>query len=124
MRLIASIVIIVSLNGCATVDTIKKYWPRSHDPVMFNHLVELDRMLESVDCNKQDWGDDWRLIEVGSAHLARYTEWRQDPQAENIKGLHSHTVRMGKGGSQKFCELGKKTATQRIEAAKSAWEGR
>lgn len=124
MRLSATILIAISLSGCATVDTIKKYWPRAHDPVMFNHLVELDRILESVDCNKSDWGDDWNLMQMGSAHLARYTEWRHDPQAENIKGLHAHTVRMGKGGSQKFCELGKKTAAARVQAAKSAWEGR
>ena len=124
MRLIATILITMTLSGCATVDTIKKYWPRAHDPVMFDHLVELDRILESVDCNKPDWGDDWNLMQMGSAHLARYTEWRRDPQAENIRGLHNHIERMSKGGSKTFCELGKKTAKQRIEAAKSAWEGR
>jgi hypothetical protein len=63
-------------------------------------------------------------MEMSSAHLAKYTEWRQDPQAENIKGLHAHVVRMGKGGSKTFCELGRKTAAQRIQAARSAWEGR
>jgi hypothetical protein len=31
---------------------------------------------------------------------------------------------MSKGGSKTFCEIGKKTAKQRIDAAKSAWEGR
>lgn len=107
----------ISLAGCSTV---KKYWPRDHDPVMFNHLVELDRILESVDCE----GPDWEILAMSTAHLARYTEWRQDPQAENIKGLYAHAERMSKGGSKTFCELGKKTAAQRIQAARSAWEGR
>jgi hypothetical protein len=107
----------ISLMGCGT---IKKYWPRDHDPVMFSQLVEIDRMVEMVDCENPDW----RMAEHLSSHLSRYTEWRQDPQSENIKGLHSHTVRMSKGGSKTFCELGKKTAAQRIQAAKSAWEGR
>ena len=39
-------------------------------------------------------------------------------------GLEKHVDRMGKGGSSAFCELGKKTAKQRINAAKAAWEGR
>jgi hypothetical protein len=117
MKQIAIVFLALSLLGCGTV---KKYWPRDHDPVMFNHLVELDRILEAVDCT----GPDWAVMEMSSAHLAKYTEWRQDPQAENIKGLHAHVVRMGKGGSKTFCELGKKTAAQRIQAARSAWEGR
>lgn len=117
MKQIAIVFLALSLIGCSTV---KKYWPRDHDPVMFNHLVELDRILEAVDCTGPDWG----VMEMSSAHLAKYTEWRQDPQAENIKGLHAHVMRMGKGGSKTFCELGKKTAAQRIQAARSAWEGR
>jgi len=117
MKYLAIAFLTISLIGCST---IKKYWPRDHDPVMFNQLVELDRILETINCE----GPDWEVIEISSAHLARYTEWRQDPQAENIKGLHAHAVRMGKGGSKTFCELGKKTAAQRIQAARSAWEGR
>lgn len=117
MKQIAIVFLIISLAGCSTV---KKYWPRDHDPVMFNQLVELDRILESVNCE----GPDWIVMEMSAAHLSRYTQWRQDPQAENIKGLHAHAIRMGKGGSKTFCELGKKTAAQRIQAAKSAWEGR
>jgi hypothetical protein len=31
---------------------------------------------------------------------------------------------MSLGGSKVFCEIGKRTAEQRIEAARSAWEGR
>jgi hypothetical protein len=53
-----------------------------------------------------------------------YVNWRQDPQQENIVGLHNHAIKMSHGGSKIFCEIGKKTAEQRIEAAKSAWRGR
>jgi hypothetical protein len=117
MKYLMIVLLSISLMGCGT---IKKYWPRDHDPVMFNQLVEIDRSIEVIDCENPDW----RMAEHLSSHLSRYTEWRQDPQSENIKGLHSHTVRMSKGGSKTFCELGKKTAAQRIQAAKSAWEGR
>jgi hypothetical protein len=114
------IVSVLCLSGCSTIDTIKTYWPKAHDPVMFNHLVTTDLAIKKVDCEKADWSDAQRNAEV----LAQYTEWRNDPQTANVKGLLAHTERMSKGGSKTFCELGKKTAAQRIEAARSAWQGR
>ncbi len=117
MKQLVVLVLSLFLISCST---IKKYWPRDHDPVMFNQLVTIDKLVEDIDCEGPDWG----VIVVTSQQLARYTEWRQDPQAENIKGLHAHAIRMSKGGSKTFCELGKKTAAQRIQVAKSAWEGR
>jgi hypothetical protein len=110
----------ISLSGCAAVDTVKKYWPRDHDPVMFDNLVSVSIAVDQVDCSEPDWS---RVVIV-SNQLARTAEWRADPQAENLKGLLKHAERMSVGGSKIFCELGKKTAGQRIEAAKSAWKGR
>jgi hypothetical protein len=111
---------IVALSGCSTVETIKKYWPRDHDPVMFNQLVAADIAIEHQDCGQPSWN----TVSPITEQLAKYTEWRKDPQAENLKGLHEHVLRMSKGGSKVFCEIGKKTARQRIEAAESAWKGR
>lgn len=120
MKILLALLISLSLSGCATVDTIKKYWPRKHDPVMFDHLVTLSIAVEQIDCDKPDWS---HTVEV-SNHLSRYAQWRGDPQADNLKGLLNHAERMSHGGSKTFCTLGKKTATQRIDAAKLAWEGR
>jgi len=111
---------IVALTGCSTIETVKKYWPRDHDPVMFNQLVVTDIAIGYVDCEKPDWSAAHNAAE----QLAKYSEWRKDPQTENLKGLNAHVERMSKGGSKVFCELGKKTAGQRIQAARSAWEGR
>ena len=108
---------LVALTSCST---IKQYWPRAHDPVMFNQLVATDIAITHVDCEKPDW----RFAQESAEQLAQYAEWRHDPQAENLIGLKAHTDRMANGGSKMFCELGKKTANGRIEAAKSAWEGR
>ena len=111
------LVAVIALSGCST---IKEYWPRPHDPVMFNQLVAVDLAVEKQNCEKPTW------IEVHpiADQLAKYTEWRQDPQATNLRGLEKHVERMSTGGSKTFCEIGKKTAKQRIDAAKSAWEGR
>jgi hypothetical protein len=120
MKSVALILAVTMLTGCAAVDTVKKYWPKSHDPVMFNQLVSVDVQIEKIDCTQPTWNQ----ILPTTAVLARHAEWRSDPQSENLKGLHSHVERMNNGGSKVFCELGKKTAKQRINAAKSAWEGR
>ncbi len=110
----------ISLSGCAAVDTVKKYWPRDHDPVMFDNLVSVSIAVDQVHCENPDWSQ----VVIVANQLSRAAEWRGDPQTENLKGLLKHAERMSLGGSKTFCELGKKTATQRIEAAKSAWKGR
>jgi len=117
MKRLLMLLAIISLTGCST---IKQYWPKKHDPVMFSQLVAVDLAIKHVDCNKPDWTEARRIAE----QLSQYTEWRNDPQTVNIKGLFVFTERAGKSNSKAFCELGKQTASQRIQAAKLAWEGR
>ena len=112
-----NMIMAVALSGCST---IKEYWPRAHDGVLFDRLVTTDLAIEKIDCEHPNW----TAAQDNAEALARYAEWRNDPQVTNLKGLFAHTQRMAKGGSKTFCELGKKTAQQRIEAAKSAWQGR
>jgi hypothetical protein len=117
MKKLIAIASIVALTGCST---IKEYWPKNHDPVMFNQLVEIDIAIEKQICEAPTW----HLVLSKTEQLARYAEWRQDPQATNLKGLQQHIVRMEKGGSKTFCEIGKRTAQQRVQATRTAWEGR
>lgn len=116
-KLLLILTVSFALSGCAAVNKIKEYWPKPHDPVMFGNLVTLNIEVRKVDCEKPDWS---KLL-VTSEHLMKYTEWRKDPQAKNMEGLHSHFVRMSNGGSKAFCEIGKNMALQRIDAAKTAW---
>jgi hypothetical protein len=122
MKLILTLLLAVSLSGCAVVDKVKQMWPRAHDPVLVDRWVTVSLAIERVDCAATPTG--WTDVVVPAEHLARLTEFRNDPQAKNMRGLADHAVRMSKGGSKTFCELGKKTADQRLAAAKSAWEGR
>ena len=111
------VIMAVVLSGCST---IKEYWPRNHDAVLFDRLVTTDLAIEKIDCEHPNW----TAAQDSAEALARYAEWRNDPQTTNLKGLYAHTQRMARGGSRTFCELGKKTARERIEAARSAWQGR
>ena len=119
MNKIALIFLIV-LSGCSTIQDIKQYWPKIHDPVMFGRLIDLDVNIAKQDCNVPAW----QLLDADAEKLARYAEWRDDPQSANLRGLQKHLERMNQGGSKVFCELGKKTAHQRINAAITAWKGR
>ena len=117
MNKVLIVLSIVLLSGCTTIE---KYWPRPHDPVMFNYLVITDNELRKVDCTSANWSKVVAQTEL----MVVYVNWRSDPQQENIVGLHKHVIKMSSGGSKTFCEIGKRTAEQRIEAAKSAWRGR
>jgi hypothetical protein len=108
---------VVTLAGCSTV---QKYWPRAHDPVAFQQLVSIDIAVERVDCERPDWAVAVQTTE----QLAKNAAWRDDPQAANLQGLHQHAVKMSTSSNKTFCELGKKTAQQRINAVRSAWAGR
>jgi hypothetical protein len=120
MKIVLPIILSFALSGCAVVDTAKKYWPRSHDPVMFNQLANVDYQIENINCDQPTWD---KILPTATV-LTKHAEWRGDPQTENLKGLQAHIERMNKGGSKTFCELGKRTARQRVEATKKAWEGR
>lgn len=122
MKTIFALILVSLLSGCAVVDKVKQMWPRDHDPVLVDRWVAVSLAVERVDCAVTPTG--WSDVVVPAEHLARLTEFRNDPQAKNMRGLADHAVRMSKGGSKTFCELGKKTAGQRLAAAKSAWEGR
>jgi len=114
MKTISVICFAVVLSACSLL-------PRAHDPVLFDKVVWLDMQVEAVDCKG---GTGWAIIANSAENTARYAEWRGDPQAANIRGLKNHIDRMVKGGSEKFCELGKRTAKGRINAIRTAWSGR
>lgn len=118
-KIIAAVLIAASLTGCST---IQKYWPRAHDPQLVRMWVDTKISLDQVDCAAEDRG--WQPVFDNANKLALYTEFRKDPQSENMRGLANHADKMTKGGSKTFCELGKKTADGRLSAARKAWEGR
>lgn len=104
----------VALSGCSLL-------PRAHDPVLADRWVSTYISVNSVDCTSTNaWAD----AMANSEHLYRLASFRNDPQSENLEGLYKHTVKMNKSTSKVFCELGKRTAISRLDAAHTAWEGR
>jgi hypothetical protein len=119
MKYLAIVFSIVLLTGCGT---IKKYWPRAHDPILVDQWVTVSIAVSDVDCTAEKTG--WANVVLPAQRLWMLSDFREDPQSENLHGLWEHAKKMSKGGSKMFCEIGKNTAKQRLQAAKSAWEGR
>ena len=119
MKLLLIAFSIMILTGCST---IKKYWPRAHDPVLVDQWVTVSIAISDVDCAAEQRG--WDKVVLPTQRLWMLADFREDPQSENLKGLLEHTKKMTKGGSKMFCEIGKNIANQRLQAARSAWEGR
>ena len=119
MKYLLIVCSIILMTGCST---IKKYWPRAHDPVLVEHWVEVSIAVANVDCAADPTG--WKDVVLPSQKLYMLANFREDPQSENLQGLWEHAKRMTKGGSKMFCEIGKNTANQRLKVAHEAWEGR
>lgn len=109
--------VVIVLPGCSSVLNL---FPKEHDPVMFNTLVVLDIEIQQVNCTAPEWTS----AVVHAQILAQSAKWRSDPQAENFAGLYQHVRKLEKSSSATFCELGKRTAISRIDAARAAWRGR
>jgi len=119
-RLLIILGLSFSLSACSVIAVVKTYWPRNHDPVMFDTLVVVEQELDAVDCKKPDWSK----VHYHVKKLDRYAALRDDPQKENIKGLNNHIEKLSSNTNPVFCDLGKRTGKQRIEAAFSAWKER
>lgn len=122
MRKLLLLIAIFGLTACSSFQSLKDLWPKPYDPVLVDRWVAVSVSVSAVDCSKSPtgWADTVRPAEV----LWTYADFKGEAQRENLLGLYKHTQKMSEGGSKMFCELGKKTARARLDAAKSAWEGR
>jgi hypothetical protein len=122
-RLAAIALLTVTLGGCSTVNYVKDIWPRAHDPAMVSLWVDVSYGIDQVNCANKPTG--WQDVVEPAAKLAQYTDFRADPQRKNMAGLAEHVKKMADPANSKmFCELGQKTAKDRLKAARTAWEGR
>jgi hypothetical protein len=114
------LILLLHITGCSSIETIQKYWPKDHDPVMFDRALTISIAIDAIDCDKPEFTD---LI-FKSHFLARYAELRRDPQAENLKGLHQHFEKLRSNPKKIFCTFGKTTAKERIAVVITSWSKR
>ena len=125
MNKLSIILLALTLGSCSlSLSTIKDLMPRDHDSYMVGHWTYAKVALDRVDCSYEIGSRGWIYVAEQTEVLSVYTLFRNDPQAKNLQALDKHVTKMVQGGSQKFCELGIKTANARLQAAKKAWSDR
>lgn len=106
--------ITVLLSGCAFIS------PRSHDPVMFDHLISIKLEFNKTSCSNKDWGT---LLDKVH-HLTVYSDSRGDPQAKNIAQLKESLLVAHNSKNDAFCNSILTINKTRIEVIEDAWKGR
>jgi len=108
---------IVLLSGCMTFII-----PKPHDAVLFGNLVDLKILSGQVTCDDKQYG--WKEMLDTINHLNVYTTYRNDPQAENIKGLHEAVGKAYTSSNPVFCKSLMNVQQKRVDAIIDAWKER
>jgi len=111
------LIFVLLLSGCSTF-----VMPRPHDSVLFGNLVDLKILSGQISCDEKAYG--WKEIQDTILHLRVYTTYRNDPQAENIKGLHEAMTKAYSSTNPVFCKSLLNVQQKRIDAIADAWKDR
>lgn len=114
MKKSLAILLAVSLSACSII------LPIDHDPVMFDHLVDVKIALNKTTCQNKEWTDLNRAVEK----MKVYSELRDDPQAESAKNLEEALAKAQASKNDKFCESILKVSATRVDVIVKAWRER
>ena len=114
---VLSLLTVAVLSGCAFI------MPISHDPVMFNNLVEVKIAVDKLSCETKD-PIAWDSASAKIHNLAVYSDLRGDPQANSIKQLQEAIGKARDSKSLALCSGVLKINMTRIDVVADAWKGR
>lgn len=107
----------VLLTGCMTF-----IMPRAHDPVLFGNMVDVKILSTNLSCDNKDHG--WKEVIDSINRLKVYATYRNDPQAENIKGLHEAVGKAHSSSNPVFCKSLLSVQQKRVDVIVDAWKDR
>jgi len=111
------LIAMIFLTGCSSFVA-----PIKHDPAQTEQYVVLIDYMEDLRCD-QKVEEDWKKA-IDKAHrLVLYSEFRDDPQLDNTKGIEK-AINNAYTGSEAFCEAQLKLTWIRMDIVKKAWKGR
>lgn len=120
MRIVASLLLVLALSGCAVVDKVTTLWPRDHDPALASGYVNLQLALERASC-------DDRISIVDSVFLAdwinRYAQFRNDPQKDSTHLIFTN-LNKAKESSEAACKRYLNLVNINMKIIQEAWSGR
>lgn len=117
-NLINSVLLVVLLTGCATV---QKYWPRAHDPALAQSYVSTKLGVTDLSCSDKT---NWTKTESEARWLKEYAEFRDDPQKDSAAAIVENLTKAKNTESEKACEIWLNLVKQRLVVLNKAWSGR
>ena len=111
------LIFVLLLSGCSTF-----IMPRPHDAVLFGNLIDLKILSTTITCDDKYYG--WKEMMDTINHIKVYSTYRNDPQAENIKGLHEAIGKAFNSSNPVFCSSLLKVQQQRVDVIIDAWKDR
>ena len=111
------LIAMIFLTGCSSFVV-----PVKHDPAQTEQYVKLIDHMEDLRCDERVVKDWEKTLKV--AHrLVLYSEFRDDPQVNNVKGVEK-AINNAYTGTEAFCEAQLKLTWIRMDIVKKAWKGR
>jgi hypothetical protein len=120
-NLINSVLIATLLSGCAAVNTVKKYWPRDHDPALASAYVTAKLDTERLSCADKT---NWAPVIYKAEWLNEYAKFREDPQQESTASIVENLNKGRTTQSERACEIWLDLVKQRLVVLNKAWSGR
>jgi hypothetical protein len=118
MKRLVLLTAVLLLNGCSVISL----WPKPHDPVMFDNLVQIKILVDNLNCEDKTWA--WETAETKINHLKVYSSLRNDPQAKSIAELSEAITKARNTDKKLFCEGIIKINKTRVDTIIDAWKGR
>jgi len=112
-----SLILLIFLSGCSSFVVPMKY-----DSAQVEQYIVLKDYMEDLRCD-QKVEEDWKKAIAKAHRLVIYSDFRDDPQLDNTKGIEK-AINNAYTGSEAFCEAQLKLTWIRMDIIKKAWKDR
>lgn len=113
------LIAMIFLTGCSTFIA-----PIKHDPAQVEQYITFKDYYEDLACNSREENKkDWEKAMKKAHRLYLYTEYRNDPQTNNVKEIESSLFNAHKG-RESYCEAKLKLIGIQMDILEKAWRGR
>lgn len=123
MKLLSLVFVVVFTSGCAQLKTIQSLLPRDHDPALASAFVEMKIQINTLECEDKIL-DNWPAASKAALFVSEYTVFRDDPQKETAKAIHTNIEKAYQTDSDSVCKHWLKLTDVRLQTLETAWKGR
>jgi hypothetical protein len=120
MKVLASLLFVSLLSGCAVVDKVTQFWPRDHDSAMVSAYINLETQMQKASCSDSK---SYQEASVTADWIRRYAEFRNDPQLQAAKNV-SDNLKKATVASEPACKRWINLTNINMKLIKESWSAR